>query len=322
MIAKDNGKLSFLKERWLEILGVLLGLSSLFVTIVLAFYIDGSPEINQLLSAFQWTVIALGGVIVLCFILLFILSRDNNRLSKDNTLIYQKKADYERLVKNQPELARIMHSVNHEARNMLCLLEQYYFENLEDDERKTWEQEIRESYKEFCQCVVLNIKALFDHLTGHTNAVTIKYFTMGKSGEIRDTKVHTYMRDLVSRNERGKADANYPEYFAVDNTAFEEILSATTDSHYMNNNLIKDPTYKNLHKGWEKYYNACLVSGMIIDHRKRKEYNIPKVKVGAVCVDSLEGGYTETGHNLLACITDILTAVFLQFNHVTNDHDV
>ena len=237
----------------------------------------------------------------------------SERLNIKNIEILDLNSHIERLVslcesktKNFEETSNYLHNIFHKMRtlhfNMLGFLE------APDSFNK---EELNKNFDRFIDHLLENIRALFNKITGHQCAVTIKAI------DPENDKIYTYQRDGISDRERGKVDETLPSYDTSDNAAFHRILSRDfPHSLYVNDNLIsafEKGEYFNRNPEWQRYYSACLVVPIRVFYKKtigEEQFLI----FGFLCVDNKGGGFeNKLAENILSALGDSLYCLFYSY---------
>lgn len=154
----------------------------------------------------------------------------------------------------------------------------------------------------FYNNAIVNVKEIFDRMTGDSCAVCIKLVD-GKSF------ISTTLRDPVSARERGDVDRQ-PALMNFDyrsNTAFRKILSDDDPATFFADDdlvgLYNRGDYINANPRWQKLYSATLVAPIRYLYDKNRNACV----IGFICVDNKRGLLdNEMAKDLLAWFADIL----------------
>lgn len=322
---------------WFGIGCTILGL---FIAVLFSFKGNSIEGSEDLLRVFKWVyigfIILYIGILSLAVIFAYrsgkLQDEKNQTLRLEQNL--QKNIDeLELQIRDsqvrQDQIMSMIHNIFHESRDILCtmidtnllinsdLIKFYEEKSLNTAELDLIEADLDSDFNEYCNNVVNNIKNLFDILTKDECCVTIKLFDSISDRNTENVKIDdvvavTFKRDSVSRRSRRHIDSSMPSYNIKSNTAFREIVQSDNRSYYYCNNLMENKDYDNSNSNWRKYYNACLVSGIVADN-DAKSYTV----LGALCVDNFKGNFDDKiTHNILASIADIFASVLYEYSGI------
>lgn len=172
---------------------------------------------------------------------------------KEKCSSLEKDIENKRLIQKKTSI--ITHNICHEYRTLINGMYSDLISNnascINDRER---------SFQKYMMYFLINIKNVFNTLTGDDCSVCIKMVVPESNGGY---SIETFMRDPDSYRQRSVADRESPRYPYNKNTAFLHILSPDYPDNFFICNDLADLSannqYQNINPRWKNYYNACLV---------------------------------------------------------------
>ena len=302
-----------------ESASVLLTGYGLFLTIKFGFFQKEIKDAEELLSAFESLF---GGLLWLfggLFLLTIFFAFTNGKLVAERFKFVNLESELKERIKTQKQIASMNHNIGHATRDINC-----YMTNMElglKDEDSGSEivlENLNKHFNNYTSTLTSNIKDIFDQLTDDVTAVSIKMFLPPTDGEdghyFEDIEVETIERDNVSKRKRQGTDKSLPTYPAYGNSAFIELFDDHGNFYFACDNLKSKEKYVNLNENWKDFYNACLVTALVVS----KEYmDEDSTLVGAITVDNFSGGLdNKVAIETLSGISDLFALTFLRYNNL------
>lgn len=220
----------------------------------------------------------------------------SSKLFKENQSykLSNEKLKRSKLEKHYNSIIQCMHSITHESRCIAGTL-RYDINQTDFSQFSTRDAQSRE----FFIHLLSNTREIFNRVTGHSCATSIKILMRDAQGNLN---IKTYYRDPISYAERKRNDKKRQLQPFTSNTAIETILDEGNDfDFFFDNDLNSRAHYMNLNPDWKNFYNATIVVPIKHESSDVKE----SLPIGFLCVDSLEGQFDKKSYKILASISDI-----------------
>lgn len=277
---------------------IIFGYAGILGTVVTVLYTLYSGFMVGRNPGFEVTILAL------CLLNIFLVITSVSLMRRFFRLEQQVRPDKEKisqLEQSQIGVAKILHNINHQARNLISKINSDIITN---DFSKERARDL--AFQKYLIYLLGNIKEIFDLLTADQCAVCVKIIISNEQPELSTVK--TQYRDSISFRERKSTDKNLQSFPYYENTAFKLIIQDPyKNPFFLSNDLRNEKGYNNKNPNWNKYYNASLVVPISIPLSKDQD----RIILGFICIDNQKGGFDDVVcRNILSSIADLNFLVY------------